>query len=323
LNTIKKRTYAIIGTGAVGAFYGAKLQLAGFDVHFLLHKDFAHVRDHGLRILSSEGDLVIPHVNAYADPRSMPPCDVVVVSLKTTHNKILTDVLPRVLNENGVVLMLQNGLGIEEEIAAIAGAHSVMGGLCFLRSNKIGPGLLRHTGSGYILLGDYALGGKAAGITLRCKAIAEDFSHAGISIRLTENLRVARWQKLVWNIPYNGLSVALNARTDRLMQCPSTRALIMNIMREVEAAAAACGHPIPPEFVEEMFHYTEGMEPYTTSMKIDFDEKRPMEIEAIYGNPLRAGAEAGAAMPRIEMLYQQLKYLDSLADPPSAGPEPE
>jgi 2-dehydropantoate 2-reductase len=84
-------------------------------------------------------------------------------------------------------------------------------------------------------------------------------------------------------------------------------------MREVEAAATSCGHAIPPTFVREMFEYTEKMEPYTTSMKLDFDAKKTMEIESIYGNPLRAGINAGASMPRIEMLYQQLKMLDEFS----------
>jgi 2-dehydropantoate 2-reductase len=305
----EKRTYAIIGAGAVGGFYGARLLRAGFDVHFLLHGDYEHVRIHGLRIESSEGDFALPKINAYRFASDMPPCDVAVLSLKTTNNRILPEVLPRILKDDGAVLVVQNGLGIEEDVAALVGGHRVMGGLCFLRSNKIGPGLLRHSGSGHIILGEYSPSGPA-GITPRCEALADDFRAAGLVIVPTADLRVARWQKLVWNIPYNGLSVVLDATTDCLMKNPSTRSLILALMHEVEAGAAACGHSIQSTYAREMFDYTDAMEPYATSMKIDFDEKRPMEIESIYGNPLRAVAAAGASMPRVEMLYQQLKYLD-------------
>jgi len=309
---VNKRTYAIIGAGAVGAFYGAKLQRAGFDVHFLVHTDFDHVCKHGMRILSTEGDILLPQVNAYSDASSMPPCDVALVALKTTQNHLLADILPRVLSEDGVALIFQNGLGLEEEIAGIVGVNRrVMGGLCFIRSNKIGPGLLKHTGSGYIILGEHMpQAGDREKISPQCSAIADDFRAAGLIVKPTTNLRVARWQKLVWNIPYNGLSVVLDAMTDSINKNLVTRSLVAALMREVEGAAAACGHPIPAMFVEEMLAYTDAMEPYTTSMKLDFDFKRPMELEAIYGNALRAGKKAGASMPCVEMLYQQLKFLD-------------
>ena len=306
------RSYAIIGAGALGAFYGAKLQQAGFDLHFLAHSDYHHIVKHGLKIISTEGDIVLPKVNVYADAGTMPRCDVALVALKTTQNHLLAEILPRVLSEDGVALIFQNGLGLEEEIAGIVGVNRrVMGGLCFIRSNKIGPGLLKHTGSGYIILGEHMpQAGDREQISPQCSAIADDFRAAGLIVKPTTNLQVARWQKLVWNIPYNGLSVLLNAQTDRIMQNPAMRSLVLTLMREVESAAAACGQAIPPTFVQEMFDYTERMEPYTTSMKLDFDHNRPMEIEAIYGNPLRAGKAAGASMPCVEMLYQQLKFLD-------------
>ena len=307
---MEKRTYAVIGAGAVGAFYGARLQRAGFEVHFLLHSDYEHVRLHGLTVQSTEGDIILPKVNAYADARAMPRCDAALITLKATRNHILPDILPRVLKDSGCALLFQNGLGVEERIAAMVENKPVLGGLCFVRSNKVGPGLISHTGSGYIILGQYFPGPAPADIPPLCKAIASDFESAGLIVKPAADLQVARWQKLVWNIPYNGLSVVLNALTDRIMKNPDTRALVMTLMSEVAAGAAACGHPIPSSFVREMFGYTEAMEPYITSMKLDFERKRPMEVEAIYGNALRAGKNAGAPMPCIEMLYQQLKFLD-------------
>jgi 2-dehydropantoate 2-reductase len=305
-----KRTYAIVGTGAVGGFYGAKLCRAGFDVHFLLHNDFDHVRTHGLTIDSTAGNFTLPHVNAYCSARGMPACDVVIVALKTTSNSILPDVLPALLKDDGVVLVLQNGLGIEDDVSTIVGSTRVMAGLCFLCSNKAGPGHIRHLDFGHITLADYTPDGSAAGTTPRMKALAEDFQHAGITIKLADDMHLARWEKLVWNIPFNGLSVVLDAMTDQLMRNPASRRLVMEIMREVVLGSSSCGHPIAETFVQEMLDYTDSMVPYRTSMKIDFDEKRSMEVEAIFGNPLRAIKKARASAPRMEMLYQELKYLD-------------
>lgn len=306
-----KQTYAILGTGALGGFYGACLQRTGLEVHFLLKSDYEHVSQQGLRIESVAGDFTLPHVHAYADIQQMPACDVVVVALKTTHNHLLPQLLPSVLKEDGVVLVLQNGLGVEAQVAEIVGAERVIGGLCFLCSNKVQPGHIRHLAYGQIKLAAYASGYQSVGITERMRQIASDFEQAGISMQLAEDLLLARWQKLVWNIPYNGLSVVLNANTDELMGNHDTRALVEQLMREVVVGAAACDRIIPDSFVQQMLDYTVNMTPYQTSMKIDYDSKRPMEVETMFGNPLRATHQQGVRLPQIEMLYQQLKFLDS------------
>jgi len=271
-----------------------------------LHHDYEHVCKHGLICESKDGDFTLPRVNAYRDARDMPRCDVVVVALKATQNHLLPELLPPVVKDDGVVLVMQNGLGGDEEVAKIVGPQHVMGGLCFLCSNKVGPGHIRHLDYGHVVLGELS----RRGVSERMREIADDFQRAGIAVEFAEDLAVGRWQKLVWNIPYNGLSVVLNATTAELMANAHTRALAEQIMWEVVADAAACGHRIAPGFVQEMLDRTDCMKPYRTSMKIDFDEHRPMEIEAIYGNPLRAAQQAGARSPLIEMLYRELKFLD-------------
>lgn len=312
------RTYAILGTGALGGFYGARLQQAGCEVHFLLHRDYDHVRERGLVIHSIDGDFALPQVHAYSTVNQMPACDVVIVSLKTTQNHLLPQLLPPVLKENGVVLVLQNGLGIETEIAEIVGADRVMGGLCFLCSNKTAPGEIHHLDYKQITLGDYAPDYAPCGMTERMRQIAADFERAGIPIELAEDLFLARWKKLVWNIPFNGLSVVLNATTQQMMADEQIRQLAEQLMQEVVAGARACvshlggegDRQLPESFIQTMLEYTVKMKPYRTSMKIDYDEKRPLEVEAIFGNPLRLVQQAGKELPRIQMLYQQLKFLD-------------
>ena len=302
-----KRTYAILGTGALGGFYGAKLQKSGLEVHYLLKSDYQQVRENGLIIESKDGDFTLPQVNAYNNVHKMPPCDVVIISLKTTQNQLLPDLLPPIVKDDGVVLVLQNGLDIEAEVAKIVSNVHVIGGLCFLCANKVAPGHIHHLDYGQITLGEYKSNYQSTGITKKMQEVSADFENAGISIELLEDLLLGRWKKLVWNIPYNGLSVILDARTDELMTDMHTRQLVENLMWEVVAGAESTGRIIPESFIETMLDYTTKMKPYRTSMKIDFDEKRPLEIEAIFGNPLR---KAEVNLPQIRCLYQQLKFLD-------------
>ena len=307
----KPRRYAILGTGALGGFYGARLCRAGADVHFLLRSDFEHVQQHGLVVESKDGDFVLPQVQAYGDVRRMPRCDVAVVALKATQNHLLPALLPPVLADDGVVLLMQNGLGGEEEAAQAAPGHAVLGGLCFLGSNKVGPGHIRHLDYGTVHFAEYAADSAPAGVSERTRSIAQDFTDAGIEVDLKDDLLLARWQKLVWNMPMSGLSVVLDTDTRVLMADPHTRAMSKDIMGEVVTGARACGRNIHDSFVQKMIDMTQAMPPYRASMKIDFDEGKPMEVEAIYGNPLRAARSAGATLPLVEMLYRQLKFLDS------------
>lgn len=150
-----KRTYAILGTGALGGFYGAKLQKSGLEVHYLLKSDYQQVRENGLIIESKDGDFTLPQVNAHNNVDKMPPCDVVIISLKTTQNQLLPHLLPPIVKDDGVVLVLQNGLDIEAEVAEIVNNVSIIGGLCFLCANKVASGHIHHLDYGQITLGEY------------------------------------------------------------------------------------------------------------------------------------------------------------------------
>jgi 2-dehydropantoate 2-reductase len=304
------KTYAIVGTGAVGGYYGAKLARCGLDVHFLARGDYRHIRDHGLAIESKDGDFLLPHVNVYDDADRMPACDVVAVALKTTANGILPSILQKILKKDGVVLVMQNGLGWEERIAKTVSPRAVLGVLCFICVSKIGPGRIRHQDFGHVTMAQHTSDGSASGITSQIREIAGDFTKAGISVQMSPDLGTARWKKLVWNVPYSGLSVVLSAATDAINKNPDSRALAAALMEEVGEGARACGHPIEQSFVNQMLEYTDRMIPYVPSMRLDFDNRRHMEVESIFGEPVRAAQKAGAKVPLMEMLYRELKFLD-------------
>ena len=304
---MQKQRYAIIGTGALGGLYGGMLAHAGFDVHFLLRSDFQHVAAHGLKVESPWGDFELPSVNAHDDASTLPPCDVTIVALKTTHNHLLPSLLPASTREGGVVLVLQNGLDVEADSADVVGADRVLGGCCFLCSNKVGPGHIRHLDYGRIEFGEYA----DQRITPRTERIRDELASAGIDVLASNDLALTRWRKLLWNIPFNGLSVALDASTKQLVDDPDSVALVESIIREVHAAAAACGVSVPSQMIQKTIDVTRSMVPYDSSMRLDHLNRRPMEVESIFGKVIRKAAEHGFEMPRVEMLYRELKFIDA------------
>ncbi len=306
------KSYAILGTGALGGFYGGLLAKAGCDVHFLMRSDAEHVRQHGLRVDSVNGDFLLPNAKAYASVAEMPACDYVIIALKSTQNASLSSLLPPLLHSNSYAIVLQNGLHVEAKSEEIAGKGRVLGGCCFLCSNKVGPGHIRHLDYGNILLGSYqGQDGNSPIVPASViNEIVNDFLKATIPIEATDNLQRSRWKKLMWNIPFNGLSVILNASTDVIMNHPASRQLAEEIMRDVRQAALACGETIPEEHIAHLIEHTEHMVPYDSSMRLDFLAGRPMEIEAIFSNPIRASHAAGYAAPFIEVLQKQLLFLD-------------
>ncbi|MGB0767568.1 MAG: putative 2-dehydropantoate 2-reductase, partial [Phycisphaeraceae bacterium] len=293
--------------GALGGYYGARLMHGGAEVHFLCHSDAEHVARHGWLVESTQhGELKLPRVRAYADVGEMPRCDVVVIGLKTTSNALLGDLLPRVVKDDGCVLTLQNGLGPEDAAAAVVGAERVLGGLCFLCSNKVGPGHIRQDRFDHVKLGEHG----HRGVTDRVERIAQDFEAGGVQVQRVADLNAARWEKLVWNMPYNGLAALHGEDCSALMRDrePAVRAIMVEV---VAGADAAAGHAIPESFVDAMLGNTRKMNAYKPSMMIDRELGRPMELEAIYGEPLRRAAAAGVAMPAARALYDRLNEIEA------------
>lgn len=316
------RSYAILGTGAVGGYYGGLLRKAGREVHFLVRSDYSHIKSYGLRVDSPNGNFILEKVDAHVRPEDMPRCDVAVVAWKSTENEHLATTLPKVLRPGGTVLVLQNGLDPECEAAAAAPDAAVLSGLCFLCSRKAGPGWIQHLDYGAVTLAAYSAQGPQ-GVTSAMHEVGEDLGAAGVEIRLQEDWRAARWRKLVWNIPFNGLCSLMGADTAGLLRHAPMRAQVEVLMDEVIAGAALCGCPLPEHFRDRMMRDTDAMAPYEPSMKLDRDARRPMELKGIYGRPLEEIAGAGGKAPHIEALYAHLRFLESRdRRKPGSGPVP-
>lgn len=300
---------AIVGSGAIGCYYGARLACAGEAVHFLMRSDLAAVRELGLRVTTPDATfrLAPGQVRAAATPAEIGPCDIVLVALKTTANTAFRELIAPLLHENTAIVTLQNGLGSDEELAAAFGPERILGGLCFICVNRLAPGEISCTSPGTISLGEYE-----RPATERLRAIAEKFTRAGIKTAVSDNLMELRWRKLIWNVPFNGLSIAAGCvTTDKIMGDPALEAEAAALMREVAAAAAAHGFAIPDTFIQGQLERTRPMGPYKPSSLIDCLAGREVEVESIWGEPLRRAKAKNVATPRLEMLYAILRSVAS------------
>lgn len=300
-----KLRYGIIGTGAIGGYYGGRLAQQGHEVHFLFHRDYDYVVEHGLQVDSCNGSFHLDHLNAYQRAADMPPCDVVLVSLKSVNNTLLPQLLPPLLRPDTLVVLIQNGIGVEEDVQQMLPNLRLAAGLAYICSTKTEPGRVNHQSNGSISFGNYSCPDAE-----RLEAVVADFVVAGIKAGVME-YHEARWKKAVWNMTFNGMSVVLNAQTDRLMGDADTERLLHRQMLEIIHAARAIGvDNIYDDYAEAMLSLTRKMDPYSPSMKLDYDFHRPMEINYLYTRPIEEARRAGVSMPMMEMLEAQLLFLD-------------
>lgn len=305
----------IIGTGAIGGYYGLMLARAGFEVHFLLRSEYAAVAREGLRVHHAQlGELHLPQVNAWCEAAAMPACDWLLVGAKSTANAELAPLIVQAAAADAKVVLLQNGLGVEEALRPLLpDSLHLLGGLCFICAHREAPGVVVHQSQGVCNLGYHSgPADEAQRLALLGQGVAW-LREAGIESAPIADLVQARWQKLVWNVPYNGLSALLGASTRPLMAQADSRALLLALMEEVVAAAEAAGAPLPANYPQKLLAYTDRMPDYLPSMYHDFAQRRPAELQAVYAAPLAAAAALGVEMPRVRMLYQALSFLQARA----------
>ena len=326
---------AIVGSGAIGCYYGARLARAGENVHFLMRGNLAAVRARGLTVslpgASGDGDsltkfhLAPAQLHTAATPEEIGPCDIVLVALKTTANASFRQLIAPLLHDGTAIVTLQNGLGSDEQLAAAFGPERVIGAICFICVNRLAPGdsceaneaneaneatglTISCTSLGAVSFAEYQ-----RPATDRLRAIAEKFARAGIKTSVHDNLLELRWRKLIWNIPFNGLSIAAGGAggltTDKIMADPVLEAETRALMREVAAAAAAHGIAISDAFIEKQLETTRPMGPYKPSSLIDYLARREVEVESIWGEPLRRAQSKNVPTPRLALLYALLRAL--------------
>jgi 2-dehydropantoate 2-reductase len=297
---------AVVGAGAVGTYYGAKLAHGESDVHFLMRGDLTEVRRNGIFVRGEAENFRVPKVNCYNSTKEIGPCDLVIVAVKGTSNPDLVHLVPPLLREGTMILTLQNGLGNEEFLAKHFGTQRILGGLCFIAVDRHSKSEVERYDYGLVILGEFGRPAQS-----RTHEVAAEFIRAAVKCSITDDLALERWRKLIWNIPFNGLSiVAGRIDTAAIMADKNLRQFTLDLMNEVIAAANKCGHELPDDAWREHIKRTDNMSGYKPSTLQDWEAGKPLEIEGIWGEPVRRACAAGAPMPRTEMIYELLKQLD-------------
>jgi 2-dehydropantoate 2-reductase len=292
----------IVGAGAIGLYYGARLQRLGEDVLFLLRSDFDAISKNGIRVRASDGNFRLEKVKGVQNSSEMGVVDLVIVGLKATANADLGGLLAPIVGAETSILNLQNGLGGDELLAKLFPDNPVLAGLCFTCLNRVDPGVVEN-----YLLGSVAIGERGGPASGKTRQIGEMFNRSGANCRVTDDLRLMQWKKLVWNVPFNGLSiVAGEISTDVIVSDEGLSRLARGLMEEIIAVAAAIGMEIESDFIDEQFALTRSMGEYKPSSLVDYLAGRTVEVGAIWGEPLRLGIEAGLDLPKLETLYRLL-----------------
>lgn len=296
----------IIGAGALGSYFGMRLALAGNPVSFLLRSDFEAVKRDGMELTMADGrrmELSSPRVVPEAAEMGLQ--DWVIVGLKTTRNHLFEDLLTPVVGKSTLLITIQNGLGNVEALEALFPGNPVIGALCQIGINREGPGRIRNfiPSDGFVQIG----AGKHT-TDAHLETVKAAFEAAGIHTKRTASLGEALWRKLMWNVPFNGLTVVIGGKgTDVVCNDPSLRARARALMEEIRKAANALGYPIEPEYTEKLLAFTDKLGDYKSSSVLDWEAGRRLEVDAIFRKPLEAGKRAGTAMPELAALVGELK----------------
>ena len=296
----------VVGPGAIGGFYGGMLAQSGEDVHFLFRSTFDDIVRGGLTLVHHrEGgrSAKVENLHAYDSPSSLGPCDWIIVAVKATANSALEEMIRPMIGPSTCLLTLQNGMGNVENLHRLFGEdRQVMAGLCFTCINRTSPNVIESLLPGYVQFGQ--LDGQ---LSKDAETMVQAFETSGIKVRRADSLDDALWRKLCWNVPFNGLSIAAGGiTTDLILANPELKDRARTLMLEVQAAAQAHGVEIEDAFLDRQFELTEPMGAYKPSSLIDFLAGKPVEVEAIFGEPLRHGQVRGVAMPESERLFHQL-----------------
>jgi len=314
--TVGKKKVAIVGSGAVGLYYGARLMEAGHDVTFLARSELDNLRNHGLTVESIDGDMHFDNVKAVASTKEIGEVDWVLLCLKTHALEHAQEMLAPVVGKDTRILAVMNGFGIEETLAKSFPAEKIFGGMAFVASYRE-KHVVKHVKFGPIL------GGHVNDNKEELEELKNLFYGTKVKVMAADNLRMARWEKLCWNVPFNGLAVAMGGiSVDKIVGDHDMRALAHKLMNEVITAANldAAAHNVPAEFhldrediIQRMFALTDTMGDYKPSTMVDLVEQRKMEVEYLFEKPLHAAHKLASDFPHLESLVTMVTAQARLA----------
>ncbi len=296
----------VMGAGAVGAYFGARMRAAGEDVVLCARgENLRAIRERGLDITSIRGDMRI-EVTATDTPRDFAPYDLILFCVKAYDTDAAAQAISGCLRPGGAILTLQNGVENESELAAIFGRDAVMGGNARVGVEMVAPGNILHLSTGQIDFGE--LDGRE---TERVKAIAEVFRRAGILGQVSADITSARWDKLIWNGALNTVATLTRRRVGEIIDDPEGLELLRTMMREIVTVARAEGAHISDDRIDAYItHSHKNLRALKTSTQQDLERGKSLEYEALSGAVVRAASRHGLKVPTVEIVYTLLRLLD-------------
>jgi 2-dehydropantoate 2-reductase len=300
--------FAILGSGAVGGYYGARLARAGHDVTFIARGPHLHaIRDRGLQIRSPMlGDFTIK-APAEEDTAKVGVVDVVLYAVKAYDNPTALPFVKPMIGPSSTVLTLQNGVDSVSELAAVVGEQAVVGGATYIATTLSEPGVIEQTGTHRrVVFGEVF--GALPRVSERVNRLHEALAGADIHSELAGDGRVPIWEKFIFLVALAGFTGGSRLPLGPIWGDPFIRAQFLAGCREIERLARAEEIPVATDVIDRISAYADGI-PGTmrSSLLIDLFAGKRTEVEALHGSVVRRAARAGVAVPIISTLYALLK----------------
>ena len=296
----------VMGSGGLGGYFGGLLARHGADVTFIARGANLHaLQERGLTVRSVNGDFALP-VQACADPAGLPPADGILFCVKTYDADTAAALLQPVVTTTTTLLTLQNGVDMATDLQATFGRGTILAGVTRTGSTLCAPGVIeQQTADRLIEFG--SLTGQEHDQVSHIQTLLQG---AGIPTLVSPNIQRSLWEKLVFIAPFSGLSTLARLTPAQLLAHESTRGLYRSVMQETAAVAQAAAG-VAADIVERTMHYlaTAG-DPGDSSMAVDFQRQRRIEVEAINGAVVRHGQRLQVPTPLNQMLYDALVVMD-------------
>lgn len=307
---------AIIGCGGVGGYFGGKLAKAGYDVTFLARgENLRAIQQHGLSIRSTLGDFNIDKVQVTDRIRDIGLSDLVILATKAWQLCHISEELKTLINNDTVVLPMQNGVLINEELSEHIPSKNILGGLCQIISTKESPGVINHLGvEPKIIFGELE-----SCSTIRVEMLKSVFDRAGINCRISQDITADLWKKFI-GVCVSGLLAVTWTTYGELRELKETRQLMTGLIKEIFELSQHLWIRIESDFVEKMISIIDSY-PYesTSSLTRDVWEGRPSEIEYQNGTVVRLGEKFGFNTPINRFVYSCILPMELKARKNAAG----
>jgi 2-dehydropantoate 2-reductase len=305
---------AVMGTGGVGGYFGARLARVGHEVAFVARgRQLEALRAHGLRVESPLGDLHIPAVEVTDQPAEIGPVDLVLFTVKLWDTLAAAESIKPLLGEGSAVVSFQNGVVKDDILRDALGAEHVIGGVTYIAATIAEPGLIRHSGTlQKLVFGEYD-----GSLSPRVRQFRDACAGSGIDAEISDRIEQAIWEKFVFLVGLSGTTSLARSTIGPIRSHPRSRAFLHDVMQEVVQVALAQGVPLPAGYADERLAFADQVPAsMTSSMHHDLERGNRLEVGWLSGDVVERGARLGVATPGNRAIFDILSiYSEGQAIP--------